>query len=251
VTSYHLGMNTPGGFGELIRVPAAWPVPTPAGWDAASAMTYGTAGLTAAIALARLERVGVRPGSGPVAVTGASGGVGTIAVALLAAAGHEVVAVTGRAGAAERLRALGASELWDREALRGGEDRALLRPDLAGAIDCVGGAPLAHLLKRVREGGASAAVGNVAGADLVTTVYPFILRGVTLLGIDSASCPRPERDAAWRRLSEAGLERALAPSVRDVDLAGLEPELARLLEGGGGGRVRLLHAQGVRGAVAD
>jgi acrylyl-CoA reductase (NADPH) len=242
VTSYDLGMDTPGGFGELVRVPADWPLSMPASWDAATAMAYGTAGLTAALALARLERLDVRPGAGPVAVTGASGGVGTIAVALLAAAGHEVVAVTGRVAASDRLRGLGASEIWEREALSGGADRVLLRPDLAAAVDTVGGEPLAHLLKRVRPGGAVAAVGNVAGGELVTTVYPFILRGVALLGIDSARCERSEREAAWSRLARSGLDDALAASLHDVDLDGLEPMLAQLLEGGVDGRVLLLHA---------
>jgi acrylyl-CoA reductase (NADPH) len=242
VTSYDLGMNTPGGFGEFIRVPAAWPVAMPPSWDAATAMAYGTAGLTAALAAAALERAGARPGRGPVAVTGASGGVGTIAVALLAASGHEVIAVTGRPAAAERLRALGARETWGREQLEAGGSKTLLRPDLMAAVDVVGGDPLAQLLKRVQPGGAVAAVGNVAGGELVTTVYPFILRGISLLGIDSATCPRAEREAAWARLAASHLDQALHGSLRDVDLDGLEPHLAALLDGGIDGRARLLHA---------
>jgi acrylyl-CoA reductase (NADPH) len=241
VTSYDLGMNTPGGFGEYVRVPGEWPVAMPPSWDARTAMGYGTAGLTAALAVAALEGAGVVPSGGPVAVTGASGGVGTLSVALLAAAGYEVVAVTGRAAAEERLLALGAREVWGREALEVGADRPLLRPDLAGAVDAVGGAPLAQLLKRVAAGGAVAAAGNVAGGELVTTVYPFILRGVSLLGIDSATCPRPLREAAWARLARSGLDEALDRSLRDVDLEALEAPLAALLEGGVDGRVRLVH----------
>jgi acrylyl-CoA reductase (NADPH) len=241
VTSYDLGMDTPGGFGELVRVPGDWPLAMPEGWDAATAMAFGTAGLTAALALRRLEAAGVAPGAGPIAVTGASGGVGTIAVALLAAAGYEVVAVSGRASAVERLRGLGARYVWGREELLQGAERPLLRPDLAGAVDSVGGAPLAHLLKRVLPGGAVVAVGNVAGGEVPTTVYPFILRGVSLLGVDSAQGRRAERAAAWRRLADAGLEGTIAPSVRDVELDALEPTLAALLEGGVDGRVRLLH----------
>jgi acrylyl-CoA reductase (NADPH) len=242
VTSYDLGMGTPGGLGELIRVPAEWPVVMPAGWDAHAAMAFGTAGLTAALALRLLERWGIRPGDGPLVVTGASGGVGSIAVALLSAIGFDVVAVSGRAEAEPRLRALGASEVWPRESLDEGADRPLMRADLAGAVDAVGGTPLAQLLKRVRPGGAVAAAGNVAGGDLVTTVYPFILRGVALLGVDSGTCPHRERRAAWQRLSDAGIEARIASSVRDVRLEEVEPELAGLLAGGIDGRVRVIHA---------
>lgn len=239
VTSYDLGMNTPGGFGELVRVPGDWPVAMPRDLDAASAMAFGTAGLSAALALEALERRGL--GEGPVVVTGASGGVGTIAVALLAAAGFEVIAVTGRAEAGPRLLALGASHVWGREALDDDGARPLLRAEFAAAIDTVGGAPLAALLSRLRRGGAVAAVGNVAGGELRTTVYPFILRGVALLGIDSATAERHEREAAWSRLAGSRLERALAPSIADVALDEIEPALARLLTGGVDGRLRLRH----------
>jgi acrylyl-CoA reductase (NADPH) len=242
VTSYDLGMNTPGGFGEVVRVPAEWPVAMPDGWDAATAMAFGTAGLTAALALAALERWGVWPSDGPVAVTGASGGVGTIAVALLAATGYEVVAITGRPGAHERLRALGARAVWARDALDEGGERPLLKADLAGAVDVVGGRPLARLLARTQPGGAVAAVGNVAGGELATTVYPFILRGVALLGVDSGAGRRDARETAWRRLASAGIEDRVTVALRDVDLEALEPALAALLEGGSDGHVRLRHA---------
>ncbi|CAN5734164.1 oxidoreductase [soil metagenome] len=241
VTSYDLGMNTLGGFGEVVRVPAEWPVAMPAGWDAAAAMAYGTAGLTAALAVRALRHHGVDVSAGPIAVTGASGGVGTISVALLAAAGYDVIAVTGRAEAAERLRTVGAREVWGRDALEAGTERPLLRPDLAGAVDVVGGGPLAHLLKRIMPAGAIAAVGNVAGGDVPTTVYPFILRGVALLGIDSAGCARSEREAAWAQLAACGLDEALAPAVHDLTLDELEGALERLLDGDVDGRYRLLH----------
>lgn len=249
VTSFGLGTVTPGGFSELIRVPAAWPVAMPQGWDAATAMGFGTAGLTAALALARLEAVGLAPDDGPVAVTGAAGGVGSCAVALLAAAGFEVIAVSGRSESeSERLRALGAGAVWSRERLADGAERSLRSADLAGAVDAVGGAPLAQLLARVRRGGAVAAAGTVAGTALATTVYPFVLRGVSLLGIDSAEAELPLRTLAWQRLAAAEIEVRLRASLVDVDLDGVEPHLAALLEGRVAGRVRVSIAPG---AVRD
>jgi acrylyl-CoA reductase (NADPH) len=248
VTSFDLGMGTPGGLAELIRVPAGWLVAMPSDWDAADAMALGTAGLTAALALARLESVGLTPGAGPVAVTGAAGGVGSCAVALLAAAGFEVIAISGRSESqAERLGELGASAVWSRERLAEGSG-PLRSADLAAAVDAVGGAPLAQLLARVRRGGAVAAAGTVAGAALATTVFPFVLRGVALLGIDSAEAPAASRAAAWRRLAAAGIAARLRDSVVDVDLDDVEPWLAALLEGTVAGRVRVVIAPAPRGA---
>ena len=240
VTSFDLGMGTPGGLAQRIRVPAEWPVAMPAGWDAATAMGFGTAGLTAALALARLEAVGVTPAAGPLAVTGAAGGVGSCAVALLAASGYRVIAVTGRGAAeGERLRALGASEVWSREHLAEGTDRPLRSADLAGAIDAVGGTPLAQLLTRVKRGGAVATAGTVAGAELATTVFPFALRGVALLGVDSGEASHDDRALAWQRLASADIVGALRGSWHDVELAEVEPWLAALLDGSVSGRVRV------------
>ena len=240
VTSFDLGMGTPGGLAERIRVPAEWPVALPPGWDAVTAMGFGTAGLTAALALERLETAGLTPDAGPVAVTGAAGGVGSCAVALLAASGYRVIAVTGRgATEGERLRALGASEVWSREQLAEGTERPLRSADLAGAIDAVGGAPLAQVLTRVMRGGAVATAGTVAGAELATTVYPFALRGVALLGVDSGEAPHDARTSAWRRLASAGIADALRESWHDVALAEVEPWMAALLEGRVAGRVRV------------
>lgn len=238
VTSYDLGMGTPGGLAERIRVPAEWPVALPSPWSAATAMGFGTAGLTAALALERLASVGVTPNAGAIAVTGAAGGVGSCAVALLAACGYRVVAVSGRADAeSERLHALGASEVWTREQLADGTDRPLRSADLAGAIDAVGGAPLAQLLSRVARGGAVATAGTVAGATLATTVFPFALRGVALLGVDSAEAPYDVRVRAWARLADSGAADVLRASWREVALAEAEPWLAALLEGAVAGRV--------------
>ncbi len=241
VTSFDLGMGTPGGFAELIRVPGDWPTAMPAPWAPADAMAFGTAGLTAALALLRLRAHGLDPAAGPVAVTGAAGGVGTCAVALLSQQGFEVIAVSGRSETEdERLRALGASQLWTRERLAEGADRPLRRADLAGAVDAVGGAPLAHLLARVRRDGVVAAAGTVAGTALATSVFPFVLRGVALLGIDSAEAAPGSRAAAWALLAESGVLTRLRQSLHDVDLDGVEPWLAALLESRVSGRVRVL-----------
>ena len=251
VTSYDLGMGTPGGLAERVRVPGAWLQPLPDGWDAETAMGFGTAGLTASLALARLESVGVTPAAGPVAVTGAAGGVGSCAVALLAANGYEVIAVSGRAEAERaRLVALGAQAVWTRAQLAEGSDRALRSADLAAAVDAVGGPPLAQLLARVRPGGAVAAAGTVAGSALETTVFPFVLRGVALLGVDSAEAAASARAVAWRRLADAGIEERLRPSWRIVGLDEVEPWLAALLEGGVAGRVVVSTAVASNGSGA-
>lgn len=249
VTSFDLGMGTPGGLAELIRVPGDWPTALPAGWEPGDAMVFGTAGLTAALALLRLRAHGLDPSAGPVAVTGAAGGVGSCAVALLSQQGFEVIAVSGRSATeAERLRALGASALWTRERLAEGAGRPLRRADLAGAVDAVGGEPLAHLLARVRRDGVVAAAGTVAGTALATSVFPFVLRGVSLLGIDSAEAATEVRVAAWRLLAESGVLERLRPSLHDVELEAVEPWLAALLESRVAGRVRVLLP--ARGAAA-
>jgi acrylyl-CoA reductase (NADPH) len=193
VTSYDLGMNTPGGWGQYIRVPAAWVVPLPQDLTLRESMIYGTAGFTAALSVHRLEAHGLAPDAGEVLVTGATGGVGSLAVAILARAGYQVVAASGKADAGPFLRDLGAAEVVDREAVRDDSGRPLLRGRWAGAVDTVGGEYLATALKSTQYGGAVACCGLVASADLPTTVYPFILRGVSLLGVDSQACPMDTR----------------------------------------------------------
>ncbi len=239
-TGFDLGMDTPGGFGELIRVPGDWLVPLPDGMSERDAMVLGTAGLTAAIGLELLQRSGVSPALGPLVVTGASGGVGSLAVALLAHAGHRVVASTGTASSRPLLARLGASEFLDREALAEPSARPMLKSLYAGGIDTVGGTTLVSLIKSTAVGGAVGSCGMVGGAELQLSVFPFILRGVALLGIDSQHYAMPRRQAMWRRLAAEWRVDGLAEVpglVREVGLEELEPAIEDILVGGTVGRV--------------
>ncbi len=239
-TGNDLGMNTPGGFGEYIRVPGEWLVPLPTGMDAREAMALGTAAFTAAIALERLASVRAGPELGPFVVTGASGGVGTMAVALLARAGYEVVASSGKPEAEELLRALGAARRIGREELAEAADRPMLRTTYGGGIDTVGGSTLANLVKSTAVGGAVAACGLVGGADVALTVFPFILRGVALLGVDTEHTPRQQRLDTWERLAGPWRLRdqlALPGMVREVTLEELEGPIEEILAGRVMGRV--------------
>lgn len=236
VTSYDLGMNTAGGFGEFIRVPADWTLPLPRGLSLREAMVLGTAGLTAGLCLEALLAHGLEPNTGPVVVTGASGGVGSVAVALLAKLGFEVWAITGTKGAHGWLRELGASEIMPREALDEPAERPLLKAQFAGGIDTVGGEPLSSLVKSLKYRASVAACGLVAGPQLALTVFPFILRGVNLLGIDSAQCPMALRRAVWEKL--AGPWRVDLSSVtREATLFELSPVIDEMLLGRTQGRV--------------
>jgi acrylyl-CoA reductase (NADPH) len=237
VTSYDLGIETPGGFGGMIRVPGDWVVPLPPGLSLRESMILGTAGLTAGLALDALEHHGLAPGAGPVVVTGASGGVGCLAVALLAGRGHEVVASTGTAEAREWLGELGAARIIDRQELGEATERPLLKAAFAGAIDTVGGNTLANLLKSLRPGGAVAACGLVQSPRLDLTVFPFILRGVALLGIDSAACPMERRVEVWRRLAGEWKPPSLGRFAREVGLDELDGAVDEILAGRTVGRV--------------
>ena len=240
VTSYDLGMNTDGGFAEYIRVPAAWVVPLPAGLNLAESMILGTAGFTAGLALYKLERAGLRPGQGPVVVTGASGGVGSLAVAILARAGYEAVAATGSPEAREWLMSLGAAACVDREAVRDDSGRPLLKPRWAGAIDTVGGQTLATLLKTTQREGSVAACGLVDSPQLPTTVFPFILNGVNLLGVDSATIDMETRQAIWQRLAGAWRVDPLDRLAQACTLDELPAHIDAILAGRTRGRV-LVH----------
>lgn len=201
VTGYDLGTTHWGGFSKFIRVPAEWVVAMPAGMNARSAMTYGTAGFTAAQCVAAIRHHGIEPDAGEVVVTGASGGVGSLSVAILAKLGYRVAAVTGKAGQHALLKEMGAKEILSRDEVSDDSNKPLLASRWAAAVDTVGGQTLATLLRSMNHRGCVAACGLAGGHDLPMTVYPFILRGVTLAGIDSAKCPRANRLQIWEYLA--------------------------------------------------
>jgi acrylyl-CoA reductase (NADPH) len=202
LTGWGMGEERWGGFAEKARAAAAHLVGLPEGLSLEHAMTIGTAGFTAMLAVMALEDHGVTPDKGEVVVTGASGGAGSVAVALLCRLGYEVVASTGSEAAHDYLRSLGARRIIHRDELGGGPQRPLEAGKWAGAVDSVGGPTLAAVIAQLKTHGSVAAYGNAQSAELHTTVFPFILRGVNLLGIDSNTCPRPRREQAWRRLAE-------------------------------------------------
>lgn len=201
VTGYDLGMNTDGGFSEYIRVPATWVVRKPESLSLKECMIIGTAGFTAALALHKLLLMGQSPAKGPLVVTGSTGGVGSLAVALLSTAGFEVIAVTGKKTADDYLHYLGAARIENREFVNDSSGKALLKWRWAGAIDTVGGNTLATLLKGCRLEGSVVSTGLVGSALLQTTVYPFILNGINLLGVGSAETPMKLREDLWKRLA--------------------------------------------------
>jgi putative YhdH/YhfP family quinone oxidoreductase len=234
---YDLGVSRHGGYAQLARVPADWVVPLPTGLDAREAMIIGTAGFTAALSVVALEERGLTPANGPILVTGATGGVGSVAVGILATRGYEVVASTGKADAEPYLRSIGATSIVDRAELSGEGGKPLETMKWAAAVDCVGGATLANVLARIQYGGAVAASGLTGGASLPTTVLPFILRGVALLGIDSVQTPIARRRAVWQRLGADLKPDSLATIGRDVSLEGVEDVLDAILRGEVTGRV--------------
>jgi len=237
VTGYDLGMNTSGGFGEYIRVPADWVVPLPEGMTFKEASIYGVAGFTAALSVDALQKYGVNPEQGEVVVTGSTGGVGSVSVALLSLLGYTVVASTGKKEESEFLQRLGASEIISREEVNDESKKPLLRERWAGAVDTVGGTTLAALLKAAKRGGAVAATGLVASSELSTTVFPFILRGVSLLGIDSGFTPTKLRLEIWNKLAGIWKIPQLEQLTIDCTLEELDPEIDKILAGGQRGRV--------------
>lgn len=201
VTGYDLGMNTSGGYGQFIRVPASWVVKKPEAFTLKECMTIGTAGFTAATALHKMELLGQNPEQGPIVVTGSTGGVGSLAVAILSTAGYEVIAVSGKQNAWEYLQHLGASRMENREWVNDQSGKALLKPQWSGAIDTVGGNTLVTLLKGCKLEGAVACTGLVGSPKLEGTVYPFILNGVSLIGVGSAEMPMSTKLKIWDKLS--------------------------------------------------
>jgi NADPH2:quinone reductase len=236
VTGCGLSEEHDGGYADIVRVPGDWVISRPEGLDGYTAMALGTAGFTAALALQRLEENGLAPGEGPIAVTGATGGVGSVAIDLLAGQGYEVVAFTGKADAEGYLRELGAARVVGRDALatRG---RPLEKTAWAGAIDNVGGDTLAELLRTIAPWGSVASIGLAGGHQLDTTVMPFILRGVSLLGITSANCPRERRVRGWQQLAGEWRPRHLERIVAGtIGLEGLDEIFERMLAGETRGR---------------
>jgi NADPH2:quinone reductase len=242
VTGYDFGVAHDGGYSEFVRVPADWVVHIPAGLTRREAMTLGTAGFTAALSIVELERNGLTPASGPVIVTGATGGVGSIAVAAFAARGYSVTAVTGKDSEHEFLRSLGAKEILPRASIVD-DSRPLGKATWAGAVDPVGGDVLAWLLKTMSYGAGVANSGLTAGSDLLTTVMPFILRGVKLLGIDSVMCPMARRREVWARLASDLKPKNLNSIAHEITLAELPGAFDTLLKGAARGRyvVKLGH----------
>ncbi len=200
-TSYDIGVAHDGGYSEYARLKADWVVPMPKGMSLFEAMALGTAGFTAGLAVVRMEHEGMKPGAGPVIVTGATGGVGSVAIDILAGLGHHVVALTGKEHESAYLKDLGAKEVMLRASLDLAKTKPLDKTTWAGAVDNLGGDVLAWLLSTMQIGAPLASVGLVASMELKTTVAPFILRGVSLLGVDSVNCPMPQRRRVWERLA--------------------------------------------------
>ncbi|MCA8994243.1 MAG: oxidoreductase [Planctomycetaceae bacterium] len=235
MTGHELGVERWGGWSEFIRVPADWVLPLPDGLTGRECMQLGTAGFTAAQCVLALQHHGVTPESGPVVVTGATGGVGTLSIMLLHKLGFHVIAVTGKADQTDWLKARGASEVQDRTLLKKSE-RPLLSAQFAGGIDTVGGEFLASLIKQIQQRGCVASCGVAGGHELPLTVYPFILRGVTLAGIDSAWCPMPQRKEVWRLLANEWKLSGLDEITQEIPLAEAPHAAQEMLAGRATGR---------------
>jgi len=237
LTGWRVGEAHWGGYAQRARVNADWLVPLPKGLTTRDAMIVGTAGLTAMLAINRLEAAGLKPDAGEVLVTGAAGGVGTVALSLLGKLGYTAVALSGRPEHGDSLKALGAASILPRDEFLAQPDKPLESARWAAAIDNVGGPILGKLLKQVKYGGAVAAIGNAAGIELNTNVLPFILRAVSLLGIDSVMQPYEARIAAWSRIAQTLDLAAYGAMVEEIGLDGLPDAAARILAGQVKGRV--------------
>lgn len=238
VTSYGLGVSHFGGFCEYVSVPANWVVALPKGLTFKEAMIYGTAGFTAALSIMKLEHHGLTPDQGAVVVSGASGGVGSVAVAMLAKKGYHVVASTGKTDQSEYLKQIGATEVISRDDISPEKFSSLGKGRFAAAVDPVGGNTLAYILSTLKYGGAVASSGLTGGTKVNTTVFPFILRGVSLLGIDSVECPMSIRQPLWEKMATELKPDALNDFIgHEITLEGLPEVLAQILKGQTKGRV--------------
>ncbi|WP_242693080.1 YhdH/YhfP family quinone oxidoreductase [Sabulibacter ruber] len=231
VTGFDLGMNTSGGFAQYIRVPAKWLVKLPQGMTLRESMTYGTAGFTAALSVAALVRNGVTPEKGPVVVTGATGGVGSVAVSILHKLGYTVQAVSSKTTSQDFLTSLGASEIIPRAEMEDQSGKAMLKTRFAGAVDTVGGNVLATVIKSVHYGGTVTACGMVNGGELPITVFPFILRGIQLAGIDSVEFPAEQRPAIWQHLATDWKPANLESLAHEITLPDLPEAIQTILKG--------------------
>jgi acrylyl-CoA reductase (NADPH) len=235
-TSYEIGVSHYGGYSEYARIPADWIVPLPENLSLKEAMIYGTAGLTAALSVQRLEENGLTPGKGKVLVSGATGGVGSIALAILAKRGYDVVASTGKSSEHDYLHKLGAKEVVSREEVYNGKVKALDKQLWAAAVDPVGGESLAAILSKIHYNGSVAVSGLTGGGNVPTTVFPFILRGINLLGIDSVYCPMEVRKPLWERMAADFKPEVLESISKEISLEELPQNLPIILQGQARGR---------------
>lgn len=231
VTGYDLGMNTSGGYSQYIRVPAEWIVKSPENLSLKESMIYGTAGFTAALSVHKLLEACVNPSDGEILVTGSTGGVGSMSVSILHKLGYDVIAATGKADAKELLLKLGAKDIVLREELDDKSGRTFLKGRWAGVIDTVGGNILTTALKSTKYGGCVACCGNAASAELSSSIYPFILRGISLLGVDSVQCPMPLRMKIWDLLAKEWKPDNLNQAVEEVSLEGINAKIDLILQG--------------------
>lgn len=231
ITGYDLGMNTSGGFSQYIKVPSEWIVNIPDNLSLRESMIYGTAGFTAALSVYKLVNSGIKPGYGDIVVTGATGGVGSIAVSILAKIGYNVIAVTGKTHEKEFLKNIGAKDVISREEIDDKSGRPLVKGKWAGIIDTVGGNILSTAIKSTKYGGCVTCCGNVASHELSTTVYPFILRGITLFGIDSVECSMDLRIKIWNLLSSEWKIDNLEQNVEEISLEKLNSKIDMILKG--------------------
>jgi putative YhdH/YhfP family quinone oxidoreductase len=236
-TGFDIGVKHHGGYAEYARVPADWLVKIPQGMTLWEAMAFGTAGFTAGLAIVRMEANGLKPANGPVVVSGATGGVGSIAINALAGLGYQVTALTGKANEAEYLKRIGAAEVKLRSELDLSKIKPLDRATWAGAVDNLGGEVLAWMASTMKVGGAIASIGLAASHALNTTVMPFILRGVSLLGVDSVNCPMPLRQEVWRRLATDLRPKMLKEMARTIAFGELPAAFGALVAGQARGRV--------------
>lgn len=237
VTGFDLGMNTPGGFSQYIRVPAQWVVKLPEKLTLKESMIYGTAGFTAALSIHKLLESNVNPSSGEILVTGATGGVGSVAVKILSKLAYDVVAVTGKTEARNMLIQLGAKDVVLRNELYDETGKLLLKGRWAGVVDTVGGPLLETAIRSVKYGGAITCCGNVASHEIHTNVYPFIIRGISLLGIDSVMCPMELRNQIWNKLADAWKPYDLDGHIQEISLYDLNDKIDQMLKGKSKGRI--------------